>query len=53
MNSNGLKLARAGPWTGKRAARARDVQFAQRTSVIQIISEEPLATIHYLTDIHI
>jgi hypothetical protein len=49
INSDGLKLARASPWTGKRA---RDEQFAQRTSAIQIIGEEPLATIHCLTDIH-
>jgi hypothetical protein len=47
MNSNGLKPARVGPRTGKRA---RDVNFSQRTSVIQ--SEEPLETIHCLTDIH-
>jgi hypothetical protein len=52
MNSNGLKPARAGPRTGKHArARARDAQFAQKTSTIQIMGEEPLATIHCLTDI--
>ena len=49
MNSNGLKLAWAGPRAGKHA---RDVSLAQRSSVIQIIDEEPLATIHCLTDIH-
>jgi hypothetical protein len=32
-------------------ARARDVQFAQRTTIIQIIGEEPLPTIHFITDI--
>jgi hypothetical protein len=52
MNSDGLKPARVGPRTGKRAhARARDVSLAQRPSVIQIIGEEPLATIHCLSDI--
>jgi 3-polyprenyl-4-hydroxybenzoate decarboxylase len=51
MNSDGLKPAHASPRTGKRT-RACDVSLAQRSSVIQIIGEEPLATIHCLTDIH-
>jgi hypothetical protein len=53
MNNDGLKSAHASPRTGKHArARARDVSLAQMPSVIQIIGEEPLATIHCLTDIH-
>jgi hypothetical protein len=53
MNSDGLKQAHASPQTGKRTcASARDVSLVQRPSVIQIIGEEPLATIYCLTDIH-
>jgi hypothetical protein len=53
MDSDGLKPAHASPRTGKRErARALDVSLAQRPSVIQIIGEEPLTTIHCLTDIH-
>jgi hypothetical protein len=37
---------------GNAPARARDVNFAWRTSVIQIIGEESSATIPCLTDIH-
>jgi hypothetical protein len=54
MNSDGLKPARTGPRTGKRArAHARDVSFAQRPSAIQIIDEESSVTLSCLTDIHI
>jgi hypothetical protein len=49
MYSDGLKPARTGPRTGKRA---RDANFAQKTSVIQIIGEKSSATIPCLTDIH-
>jgi hypothetical protein len=51
MNSNSSNRSEPAHERGNAPARARDVQLAQRTSVIQIISEEPLATIHCLTDI--
>jgi hypothetical protein len=52
MNSNGLKPVRVSPRMGKRThAHTRDVSLAQRPLVIQIIGEEPLATIHCLSDI--
>jgi hypothetical protein len=51
VNSGGLKLARVGPCTGKYArACAHVAGLAKRPLVNQRTSEEPLATIHCLSN---
>jgi hypothetical protein len=51
VNSGGLKLARVGPRTGKYArACAHVTGLAKRPLVNQITGEEPLATIHCLSN---
>jgi hypothetical protein len=52
MNSNGLKPAQVGPWTGKRAhARACVARFAQRTLAIWKALKVALALFLCVTDI--